>query len=161
VIGVIGGERPPAEAEVLAEKVGELIAKRGGIVICGGLGGCMEHACLGASRAGGISVGILPGDRKETASPYVTIPIVTAMGTTRNTIIVRTADALIAVDGNFGTLTEIVYSLDMKKPLALLGSWPVGKLGVDPSLFFEASTPEEAVKFAFDEVAKRNATAKP
>ena len=121
----------------------------------------MESACKGASKAGGIAIGILPGDRKETANPYVTIPVVTAMGTTRNTIIVRTADALIAVDGNFGTLTEIVYSLDMKKPLALLKSWPVEKLGVDPSLFRIASTPEEAVEFVFEAVEKRIAAAKP
>jgi hypothetical protein len=161
VIGVIGGEYPPAWAEALAEKVGELVAKRGGIIICGGLGGVMEHACAGASKAGGLSIGILPGGEKQSASPYVSIPIVTAMGTTRNTVIVRTADALIAIDGSFGTLTEIAYALDMDKVLVLLKSWQVGKLGVAPKVFMEATTAEEAVELAFDGIRKKNSEAKP
>jgi hypothetical protein len=153
VIGVICGEFPPKEMEPMGEKVGELIARQGGVLICGGMGGLMEKACEGAWKAGGLTIGVLPTSRKNDANPYVVLPIVTAMNTMRNVIIVRTADALIAIDGNFGTLTEIIHGLDLKKKVVLLNSWPIAKLGIDSDQFIEVSTPEEAVKKAY-EVAK-------
>jgi hypothetical protein len=161
LIGVIGGESPPDEAKAIAEKVGELIARKGGILICGGRGGVMEYACKGARNAGGLTIGILPTMSKEDANPYVAIPIVTAMSTARNAILVRSSDALIAIDGSYGTLTEIAYALDFKKKVVLLNSWRVDKIGADRNLLVMASTPEEAVGFAFREAALEERDKKP
>jgi hypothetical protein len=150
LIGIIGGEHPPASAVVTAEQVGRLIAKRGGIVVCGGLGGVMEAVCRGARSAGALTIGILPGPDNSRANPYVAIPIVTAIDTARNAVIVRTADALIAIDGNYGTLNEITYALDLKKRPVLLESWPLDRIGVDGAEYVRATTPEEAVERAFE-----------
>lgn len=149
LIGIIGGEHPPAPAVALAEKVGELIAKRGGIVVCGGLGGVMEGVCKGAKAVGGLTIGVLPGPDKLAMNPYVTIPVVTGINTARNAVIVRTADAIIAIDGNYGTLNEITYALDLKKHPVLLDSWPIDSIGVNADEFDKASTPEDAVRKAF------------
>ncbi len=154
LIGVIGGERPPEEALPEAERVGELIARRGGIVITGGGGGVMEAVSKGAHRAGGLTIGVLPGAHKREANSYVTIPIITAMNTARNAIIVRTADALIAIDGSFGTLTEIAYALDIGKKVVLLHSWRLRRIGIDDGRFEEVTTPEDAVERAFKNAAR-------
>lgn len=151
IIGVIGGQHPPQEALALAERVGELVAKSGSTLLCGGLGGVMEAACRGAKRGGGLTIGVLPGGDKHEANPHVDIPIVTAMGTARNAIVVRSSDALIAIDGSFGTLTEIGYALDLRKKVFALRSWA---LPVDPTtreFYVAVTTPEEAVEKAIDE----------
>ena len=93
VIGVIGASRPSGEGYELARAVGRNIAERGGIVVCGGLGGVMEAACRGAKEGGGLTIGILPGQDAAEANRYVDVPIVTGMGYARNIIIVRTAQA--------------------------------------------------------------------
>lgn len=149
IIGVVGGEEANEPAKDLARRVGALVAKKGGIIICGGGGGVMDGVCEGAFNAGGTTIGVLPSSSPHDANPYVTIPIVTAMGTARNVIIVRTADALIAIDGSFGTLTEIAYALDLDRSVVILKSWEIGKMGVDRSLFIEATTPEDAVAKAY------------
>ena len=109
-IAVIGAEHPSQEEARLAEEVGRELARRGAILICGGLGGVMEAACKGASSEGGVTIGILPGDNPKTANPYVQIPIVTGIGYARNIIVVRTARAVIAIDGSYGTLSEIAHA---------------------------------------------------
>lgn len=124
IIGVIGGSSCDAKTAKIAEKIGRRIATSGDILVCGGLGGVMEAAARGAYKAGGTTIGILPGKSKEEANPYIRIPIVTAMSHARNAIIVRTADALIAIDGKFGTLSEIALARACDKPvIALLTSW--------------------------------------
>ena len=126
VIAVIGGgreERP--EFLEAAEAVGRGLAARGAVLICGGLKGVMEAACRGAAGAGGTTVGILPGDSPESANAHVTVPIVTGMGIGRNVIIARTADALVAVGGEYGTLSEIALALQMKKFVVGIGSWNI------------------------------------
>jgi uncharacterized protein (TIGR00725 family) len=148
LLGVIGGETPPEKARHLAEEVGALAAQRGAIIVCGGHGGVMESVCKGAARAGGTTIGVLPSSDRHTANPYVTIPIVTAMSTARNAIIVRTAEALIAIDGAYGTLTEIAYALDLKHKVFLLESWPLERIPVDENLFEKVSTPRDAVERA-------------
>ena len=99
LISVIGAGKCDAETYVLAEQVGHELARRGAIVVCGGLGGVMEAACKGAKSAGGRTIGILPGESYRDANPYVDIPIVTGIGEARNSIVVRTARAIIAVGG--------------------------------------------------------------
>jgi len=123
IVGVIGGSRVDRQISEAARELGREIAKRGYILVCGGLGGVMQAACRGASEAGGITVGILPGSHRGTANPFVTIPIVTSMSHARNAIIVRTADILVAVDGKYGTLSEIALAKAIGKRVIGLYTW--------------------------------------
>ena len=122
-IGIIGASKINSEIEKIAYEVGKEIAKRGGIVICGGLTGVMETACKGAKETGGITIGILPGfDRKE-ANPYLDFAITTGLFEARNLIIVRTSDVLIAIAKGYGTLSEIAFALKLGKPVIGIGTW--------------------------------------
>lgn len=123
IIAVIGGSVCPPAAYGLGEDVGREIARRGHILICGGLTGVMEAACKGAKSAGGLTIGILPGEDARTANPYVEIPILTGMGYARNVIVVRSAAAVIAVDGEYGTLSEIAHALGFFLPVVGLKTW--------------------------------------
>ncbi len=148
IIGVIGGSRCTASVTKMAEEVGRRIAEKGGILICGGLGGVMEAAAMGAKQAGGQTIGILPDDKTNTANPYIDFPIATGIGYARNVIIVKTADALIAIDGSYGTLSEVAYSLVFEKRVISLNSWEV-----DPKVV-KAKDPQEAVDLAFRSLIK-------
>jgi len=140
-IGVIGGSRPGPEFLKLAYDVGHLIAQAGAVLVCGGLAGVMEAASRGAKEAGGLTIGILPGNRTSDANPYVDVPIATGLGYTRNSLVAMNADVLIAVDGEYGTLSEIAYGRIYGKDVIGLGSWQIE--GVTP-----ADTAEEAVALA-------------
>jgi uncharacterized protein (TIGR00725 family) len=122
-ISVIGASKCNAKEARLAEEVGRELAKRGAVVICGGLTGVMEAVCRGARSEGGLTVGILPGNSRNDANPYVDIPILTGMGYTRNPVVVRTGQAVIAIGGKYGTLSEIAYALQEKIPVIGLGTW--------------------------------------
>lgn len=124
-IAVIGGREAGAEALHEAEEAGRLIASSGAILITGGLGGVMEAASRGAKGAGGLTVGILPSDETDSANPYIDVPVATGFGIGRNVIIARTADALVAVGGQYGTLSEIAYALQLGKPVAGIGGWKI------------------------------------
>ena len=127
IVGVIGGSICPASLVKTAREVGSEIARRGHTLICGGLGGVMEEASRGARETGGTTIGILPGKFKEDANPYISFPIVTAMSHARNAIIVRTADALIAIDGKSGTLSEIGLALAIDKPVFGIKTWDISR----------------------------------
>ncbi|MCI0495902.1 TIGR00725 family protein [candidate division KSB1 bacterium] len=144
IIGVIGQGRDCSE-ELLkaAEEVGYHIARRGAILICGGLGGVMEAACRGAKKGGGTTIGMLPTADKFAANEFVDIPIVTGIGEARNSIIVRTADALIAIGGKYGTLSEIAFALAFGKPIVGLQTWQ-GFEGL-----IQCDSPVEAVETIF------------
>jgi len=148
LIGVLGGNQCGSKVAHQAEEVGRLIAQREGIVVCGGLGGVMEAVSRGASEAGGLCIGILPGGHSKEANPYIHIAIPSDMGHARNVIIVRTADALIAIDGKFGTLSEVAFALILEKPVISLGSWEV-----DPKVL-KAKDPKEAVDLAFQAIGR-------
>ncbi len=139
-IGVIGSSASDPRCEALAYEVGRLIAAKGWILICGGLGGVMEAACRGALERGGLTVGIIPSDGED-ANPYVKIPVITGMGYARNFIIVKSSQALIAIGGEYGTLSEIAIALKLKKPVIGLETWDIKGI-------LKASTPEEAIQFA-------------
>ena len=143
-IGVIGGSEASEELLRLAERVGSLIASEGCVLVCGGLGGVMEAAAKGAKSAGGLTVGVLPGGSRSDANPYIDIAIATNMGHARNAIIAHTCDALIAVGGRYGTLSEISFGLALGKRVVSLKSWDV-----DPGII-AAGTPEEAVSKAVE-----------
>ncbi len=151
LIGVIGASQPPEELSPLAEKVGEEIAKRGGILICGGMGGIMEWACKGAKKWGGVTVGILPTMTRESANPYVDIPIVTGVGYARNMIVVLSSQAIIAIGGAYGTLTEIAFALHFNIPLVGIRTWRLESEYTGVAGITYVDDPEEAVRIAMEE----------
>lgn len=146
-IAVVGGSRPGRQAADNAYEVGRLIARAGAVVVCGGLGGVMEAACRGAREEGGLTVGVLPGGSPADANPWVEVPIATGLGYTRNALVVMNADAVVAVDGEYGTLSEIAYGKIHGKRVVGLGTWDVK--GVE-----RAETPEEAVRMALEGLAR-------
>ncbi len=147
-IAVIGGAECTPQEVKIAEEVGREIARSGAILICGGLGGVMAAACKGAVSAGGTTVGILPGASRDTANPYVTIPVVTDMGEARNVIVVKSADAVIAVGGAYGTLSEIALALRDGTPVIGLDTWSLSRSGKADTGIISARTPQDAVRLA-------------
>ncbi len=143
-IGVIGGSNPSKEALALAYETGKLIAKKGAILVCGGLGGVMEAAARGAKEEGGTTFGILPGNDMEAANPFIDVPIVTNIGYLRNALVVLNSHVAIAIDGSYGTLSEIAYALIYGRKVFGLKTWEIP--GVSP-----VETPEEAVNLAIKE----------
>ena len=158
ILAVIGGSVSSPEIYGLAEEVGREVARRGHILICGGLTGVMEAACKGAKSAGGLTIGILPGEDAQAANPYVGIPILTGMGYARNVIVVRSAAAVIAVDGEYGTLSEIAYALGFFLPVVGLKTWVLKRPdGPIEKGIIVAEGPGDAVEKAI--TAARNAGA--
>jgi uncharacterized protein (TIGR00725 family) len=134
-IAVVGGGACSPEVRDAARRIGQIIASHGHVLICGGLGGVMEAACCGAREAGGLTVGILPSEKQE-ANSCVDVGIATGMGHARNAIIVKSADLVIALPGEMGTLSEMALAMKMKKPVISLSSWEI--CGA-----FQAKDPEE------------------
>jgi|YNPNPStandDraft_1061719.scaffolds.fasta_scaffold56397_2 uncharacterized protein (TIGR00725 family) len=148
IIAVIGSALCSAHEMALAEGVGRGLAEAGAILICGGGSGVMEAACRGAKKAGGLTIGVLPGFYASDANSFVDIPIVTGLGEARNVVIVRTAWAVIAVGGEFGTLSEIAFALKLGRPVIGLETWELAKAGQPCSSIVRAHSPEEAVRLA-------------
>jgi uncharacterized protein (TIGR00725 family) len=132
----------------MAEEVGRRLALAGAVLVCGGGGGVMEAASRGASSEGGLVVGILPTLDRSYGNPYLSVSIPTGLGEVRNTLVVRAADALIAVGGEFGTLSEIAFALKMGVPVVGLRTWELAKEGRPVEAFARAATAEEAVETA-------------
>ncbi len=149
-IGVIGpGEASEKELNNAFE-VGREIARQNCILVCGGITGVMEAACKGAKSEGGLTVGIIPGGSKKEANPYVDIPVVTDMGHGRNIIVVRSSDAIIAIGGSYGTLSEIAFALRLKIPIIGINTWDVS------SEIKKADNPNEAVDMAIGLISPDN-----
>jgi uncharacterized protein (TIGR00725 family) len=140
-VAVVGPGEASAEELAQAHQVGAALAARDAILITGGLGGVMAAACEGAARAGGMTVGILPGTDRAAANQWVGIAIPTGLGELRNGLIVRAADALIAIGGAYGTLSEIALALRTSVPVIGLGTWAIDGIKA-------ASNAEEAVAAA-------------
>lgn len=124
-VAVIGGHTCSRNLYRTAKELGSLIAKEKWVLICGGHGGVMEAACSGAKQAGGITVGILPSYDGEDANPYVDIKIPTGLGYARNILVVRAADIIVAIDGKYGTLSELSFALNEGKPVLGLNTWDI------------------------------------
>jgi len=145
-VAVCGPEPAPEHVAAQAESVGRALAQAGAVIVCGGLGGAMEAAARGAAAAGGVVIGILPGADRAAANPHVTVALPTGMGEMRNALIVRAADALIAVGGEYGTLSEIALALKAGKPVVGLGTWVLARSTGDPvEAIVRADTAEAAV----------------
>ncbi len=159
-VAVVGGAQCSRDEAKLAEAVGVELAKRKVTLICGGLGGVMAAACKGARSAGGKTVGIVPGNTRDEANPYVDIPIVTGIGEARNVIVVNTAQAVIAIGGKFGTLSEIAYALRSKIPVVGLNTWSLSKSGRLVKSIITAQNPKEAVEKAVSAIKGAEEVAK-
>ncbi|MFQ6128833.1 MAG: TIGR00725 family protein [Thermoplasmata archaeon] len=155
IIGVIGGGDVSDEIGELAREVGKGIAENDAILICGGLGGVMEMACKGAKEANGLTVGVLPSMNPDDANPYVDVRIPTGMGSARNAIIALAADALIAIGGRYGTLSEIAHGLNVGKKVVGLGTWKIDIIDEHHGNFIPARDAKEAIRAAVREAEKR------
>jgi hypothetical protein len=148
--------REPALSQ--AREVGELFARAGALVLCGGLGGVMEAACRGARAAGGITVGLLPGADRAAGNPHLTVALATGLGELRNGLLVRCADVVVGVGGGWGTLSELALARRVGVPVVLLGSWrvraPAGA-GDEGELGAPARSPRRAVELALAAAAGR------
>ena len=141
-IGVVGAGEASPDQTALAHEVGRLLAEQGHVVVCGGLGGVMEAAALGARVAGGMVIGLLPGLERNAANPYVTVALPTGMGELRNGLIVRASDALICFGGSWRTLSEVALALRTGVPVVTLAAWDL------PEGPVRAADPAEAVRLA-------------
>ena len=142
-VAVVGSGSATGELYEMAREVGRLVAGRGGIVVCGGLSGVMEAAARGATEAGGVALGILPDEDRGRANPYLSYSIPTGTGQARNLAVVCSAGVVVAVGGEYGTLSEIGLALKIGRPVVALESWDLGEHVV------VAVSPEEAVERAF------------
>lgn len=154
-IAVVGGNSCSDDICAVAEEVGKELARRNIVMICGGLRGVMEAACRGAAAEGGVTVGILPGNDRKKSNDYVSIPIVTGIGHARNSIVVRSAQAVIAIDGNYGTLSEIAYALQCGIPVVGLNTWALSKGGRSEHTIIVAENAIDAVDRAIAAADKR------
>jgi uncharacterized protein (TIGR00725 family) len=154
IIAIIGDSSCSPEEAQLAESVGELLAQQGATVVCGGLGGVMEAVCRGVKSKGGLTVGILPGQDPSTANPWVDIPVVTGLGEARNVAVVKSAQAVIAIGGRYGTLSEIAYALKSSIPVIGLNTWSLSRNELEDASIIRARSAIEAVDKAIS-LAKR------
>jgi len=157
LISVVGGDAAPPEVLAQAEELGRELARRGCTVVCGGRGGVMEAVCRGARAEGGHTIGILPGVDRGDANSYVEFPILTGMGYARNVAVVLSGEAVIAVDGSYGTLSEIAHALNHGRPVIGLHTWSFSPErvaasdsngGAGDQAIIRASNPQDAVEKA-------------
>jgi uncharacterized protein (TIGR00725 family) len=147
-VAVSGGGEADEAACRLAEEVGRELASRGAVVVTGGLGGAMAAACRGAKAEGGMTLGILPTDDRAGANEWVDVAVPTGLGEARNALVVRAADALIAVAGEFGTLSEIALALKVGTPVIGLETWELARGGRPVEAIVVVATPADAAERA-------------
>lgn len=140
LIGVIGAGECSDIIYNQAKELGQLLGSSGIPVICGGLGGVMEAVCIGVKSKNGMTIGILPGNDISEANKYIDIPIASGMGIGRNIIIIRTASIVIAVNGKYGTLSELAFALQLNKPVIGLNTWDISER------IIKVNTPKEALQ---------------
>jgi len=149
VIAVIGAGKCSKKLRDMAADVGRYIAENGGVVVCGGLGGIMEGAARGAKEAGGTTIGIIPSDNKEDANEFIDFVIATGIGQARNILVVNSADAIVALPGKYGTLTEMAFALNAGKPIVSVSAWNLG------DEIRQEEDPIEAAKLALEMARKK------
>ena len=142
-VAVVGSGDVTGKLYEQAREFGRLVAGRGGVTVCGGLSGVMEAAARGATEAGGVSIGILPDEDREKANPYLSYSIATGTGHARNLAVVCSGDVVVAIGGEYGTLSEIGLARKVGRPVVALGSWDL------PGHVVVAASPEEAIEATF------------
>jgi len=148
IIAVIGNSSCSSDEAKSAETIGALLAQQGVTVMCGGLGGVMEAVCRGAKSKGGLTVGILPGQDSSMANPWVDVPVVTGIGEARNVAVVKSAQAVIAIGGSYGTLSEIAHALKSRIPVIGLDTWSLSRQGREDDSIIRVRNAAEAVNSA-------------
>jgi uncharacterized protein (TIGR00725 family) len=151
IVSVIGTSTADQAIWNNAYQVGRLLAEHNCVVVCGGRGGVMEAVCKGVAEKGGLSIGILPGDRSE-ANKWVTFPLSTCLGEARNTVVVSSGEVVISIGGAYGTLSEIGFALKMGRTVIALGTWQICDENGQPAPLLHAQTPEEAVAMALEKL---------
>jgi uncharacterized protein (TIGR00725 family) len=154
-VAVVGSSTGTREELDRAEAIGRVIAREGWILVCGGLGGVMDAAARGVEAAGGVAIGILPGDDRSAGSSHLTAGVATGLGEARNVLIVRTADVIVAVGGEFGTLSEIALALKIGKPVIGLDTWSLRRDGLDHDPIVRVASPEDVVAAAREALRMR------
>lgn len=149
-VAVCGGSAYEENAAGLARDVGVALAREGAIVLCGGGGGVMEAVCEGVRSEGGLAIGFLPGDRRDAANAFVDVALPTGFGEMRNMLLVRASDVVIAIEGEFGTLSEIGFALRLGIPVVGLDTWELRKSGRASDAIVTASSAQQAVDTALD-----------
>ena len=154
-IGVLGPNETSVSQDATGREVGKRIAEAGAVLLCGGLGGMMQAAAEGAKAAGGRTVGILPGTDKSEANPFIDLALPTGLGAFRNALLVRACDAVIAVHGAYGTLSEMAFALRLGVPVIGLDSWSVSSGGRSDPGIHVAGSPQVAVDLAMQLAGSR------
>jgi hypothetical protein len=154
-IGVIGGSRASQDILEIAYEIGKLLAQNDITLVCGGLGGVMEAVCKGAKEYNGFTIGILPGSDPEDANPYIDLPVVTGLGEARNMLVVLNSDLLIAIDGKYGTLSEMAFALLYGKPVIAIRAWELYREGEKDENIIYVDTPQQAVEKAMEILNKK------
>ena len=144
IIAVVGAGKCSKKLRDQAAQVGAYVAEHGGVIVCGGMGGIMEGAARGAKEAGGTTIGILPTSQREDANEFIDYAIPTGFGEARNVMVVRTADAVVAFPGKYGTLTEMAFALHAGRPVISVNAWRLG------DEIHQVDDPEEAAKLAME-----------
>jgi uncharacterized protein (TIGR00725 family) len=154
-VAVVGSGRADEQQCRVAEQVGAALAEAGAVLVCGGLYGVMEAACRGASERGGTTVGILPGSDRSDANAFLDVIVPTGLGEARNAVVATASDAVIAVGGEFGTLSEIAFALRSGKPVVGIETWQLARRGRAVEAVLPARHPAEAVSLAVSLVRDR------
>ena len=142
-VAVVGSGTARGDLYEQALEVGRLVAERGATVVCGGLSGVMEAAARGATEAGGTAIGILPDEDRSRQNEYLTHSVATGAGQARNLAVVCSGDVVIAVGGEYGTLSEIGLARKVGRPVVVLDGWDLGEHVI------ARSSPREAVEAAY------------
>lgn len=155
-ISVIGSSVATEEEHRNALEVGKEIARRGAVLVCGGLTGVMEAVAKGAKETGGLTLGIIPGEDASSANPYIDVVIPTGLGVARNILVVSTGQAVIAIGGKLGTLSEIAIAFLKSKPVIGLGTWDLEEGRAEGNKIILAKDAAEAVERAFEVIGKKS-----
>lgn len=154
-IGVIGGGKANEKYREVSIELGRILASRKAVVFCGGMSGVMEWVAHGVKDGNGIIVGVLPGMNMETGNGYLTVKMPTGIGYARNFLIVRASEAIIAVDGATGTISEATFALSEGKSVIIIGDLDLERRKPDDGQIFRVGTATEAVDVAFEEARKQ------
>jgi uncharacterized protein (TIGR00725 family) len=148
VVAVIGAASCSPAQSAIAEAIGRMLALKGAVLVCGGRGGVMEAVCRGAQEAGGFTIGLLPGNDPAQGNPYLSVALPTGLGQARNALVVQAGQAVIAIGGGYGTLSEIGLALKSGRRVIGLGTWRALRADGSRASILEASSPEEATELA-------------
>jgi hypothetical protein len=149
-VGVVGSGESDSATDRIAERIGRELAEAGAVLVCGGLGGVMEAACRGAAGAGGLTIGLVPGVERDSGNRWLSVAIPTGLGELRNGLVVRASDVLIAIGGEYGTLSEVAFALKLGRPVVGVNTWHLSRPDGTTDTGLVVSNTEDAAAVALD-----------